>query len=374
MTPVTRRRFADNVGDNVGDVAGLGSDLLESFVGAIVACVALACYTFFLEGQDVISGQMVSSLIKYPILFVTIGLIACVIGIMFLVFKKISNKPHKELNISTWVSAGLTIVGTGVFTYFFFRGYTTQALEAVGFTAGVLSPWIAAVLGVVSGIGIGMIAEYYTSYDFAPTRKIARSSIEGAALTITDGLGVGMKSTLFPVAILAASTIIASRVAGIYGVTMAAIGMLSFVSATVSVDTYGPIADNAGGISEMAKLDPEVRKITDKLDSVGNTTAAVGKGFAIGSAALAALSLLASYLHSQVSNLAGHSEMVLNVIDPLTLAGVLVGGALPFFFSGMLIDCGVESGAQHGERGAAPVRRNAGYTDRQAKTGYKAVY
>ena len=330
--------IADNVGDNVGDVAGLGSDLLESFVGAIVACIALACYTFFLEGSDVISGQMVSSLVQYPIIFVGIGLIACVIGIMFLVFKKISNKPHKELNMSTWVAAGLTILGTGVFTYFFFSGYSDEALAGAGFTVGALSPWIAAVLGIVSGIAIGMIAEYYTSYDFAPTRKIARSSIEGAALTITDGLGVGMKSTLFPVAILAAATIVASQVAGIYGVTMAAIGMLSFVAATVSVDTYGPIADNAGGISEMSKLDPEVRQITDKLDSVGNTTAAVGKGFAIGSAALAALSLLASYLHSQVSNIAEHTDMVLNVIEPLTLAGVLVGGALPFFFSGILID------------------------------------
>ena len=330
--------IADNVGDNVGDVAGLGSDLLESFVGAIVACIALACYTFYLQGADVISGKMVLSLIEFPILFVAIGLISCVIGIMFLVFKKVKDKPHKELNLSTWVSAGLTVVITGIFTYLYFKGYSSEELVSAGFKAGAFSPWIAAILGIGSGIAIGMIAEYYTSYDFKPTRNIARSSIEGAALTITDGLGVGMKSTLAPVAILAVSTIIASQVAGIYGVTMAAIGMLSFVSATVAVDTYGPIADNAGGISEMAKLDPEVRMITDKLDSVGNTTAAVGKGFAIGSAALAALSLLASYLHSQVSNLAEHTEMILNVIDPLTLAGVLIGGALPFFFSGMLID------------------------------------
>ena len=329
--------IADNVGDNVGDVAGLGSDLLESFVGAIVASIALACYTFFLE-PEAISGKMVTSMITYPLVFVAIGLISCVIGIMFLVFKKISDKPHRELNMSTWVAAALTVVATGVFTYFTFSGYSQEALEGANFLAGPLSPWIAAVLGIISGIAIGSIAEYYTSYDFAPTRKIARSSIEGAALTITDGLGVGMKSTLFPVAILAAATIIASKIAGIYGVTMAAMGMLSFVAATVSVDTYGPISDNAGGISEMAKLEPEVRQITDKLDSVGNTTAAIGKGFAIGSAAFAALSLLASYLHSQVSNVAGHTDMILNVIDPLTLAGVLVGGALPFFFSGMLIE------------------------------------
>ena len=329
--------IADNVGDNVGDVAGLGSDLLESFIGAIVACVALACYTFYLEGKEVISPQLVTDLITYPVIFAAIGLLACVIGIMYLVLKKTTGKPHKELNISTWASAGLTVVGTGIFTYFYFGKFSAEQLMNAGYRAGALSPWIAAVLGIVSGIAIGAVAEYYTSYDYKPTRRIARASVEGAALTITDGLGVGMKSTLIPVMILAAAAICASQIAGIYGVTMAAIGMLSFVAATVSVDTYGPISDNAGGISEMAKLEPEVRKITDKLDSVGNTTAAVGKGFAIGSAALAALSLLVSYLHSQASNIA-NADLILNVIDPLTLAGLLVGGTLPFFFSGILID------------------------------------
>ncbi|MCK5129923.1 MAG: sodium-translocating pyrophosphatase, partial [Clostridiales bacterium] len=329
--------IADNVGDNVGDVAGLGSDLLESFVGAIIASIALACYSFFLE-PDLISGVMVTKLINFPLIFVSIGLISCVIGILTLILKKVSDKPHKELNVATWTSAIITIIATGVFTFMYFRGFDKLELNNAGFMVGALSPWIAAVLGIVSGIAIGAVAEYYTSYDFMPTRKIAKSSIEGTALTITEGLGVGMKSTMIPVIILAFATIISYRIAGIYGVTMAAIGMLSFVAATVSVDTYGPIADNAGGISEMAKLDPEVRKITDKLDSVGNTTAAVGKGFAIGSAALAALSLLASYLHSQVSSGGEHIELILNVLDPLTLAGVLIGGALPYFFSGMLID------------------------------------
>ncbi len=329
--------IADNVGDNVGDVAGLGSDLLESFVGAIIASIALAAYNFFLE-PGLYPAEVTAKLMSFPVIFVSIGLISCVIGILTLIVKKVSDKPHKELNVATWTSAGITVVATGIFTYMYFNGLGAEALKTAGFAVGALSPWIAAVLGIVSGIAIGMIAEYYTSYDFAPTRGIARSSIEGTALTITDGLGVGMKSTMFPVIILAITTIISYRLAGIYGVTMAAIGMLSFVAATVSVDTYGPIADNAGGISEMSKLDPEVRKITDKLDSVGNTTAAVGKGFAIGSAALAALSLLASYLHSQVSTGGHHLELVLNVIDPLTLAGVLIGGALPFFFSGILID------------------------------------
>jgi K(+)-stimulated pyrophosphate-energized sodium pump len=332
--------IADNVGDNVGDVAGLGADLLESYVGAIISSITLAAYMFFVQsfGAKAISESLVQKLIIFPVLFAAIGLLSCAVGIFYLIKKKVSDKPHKELNISTWVSAAITIIATGIVTYFFFKGETT--LENAGFTLGVLSPWIAAVMGIASGVTIGMIAEYYTSYDFKPTQHIAQSSVQGTALTITTGLSNGMKSVLLPVFVLAVAVISSFYFAGIYGVTMAAIGMLSFVSTTVSVDTYGPIADNAGGISEMAKLDPEVRKITDKLDSVGNTTAAIGKGFAIGSAALAALSLLTSYLYSQVSGDADISQfrLILNIINPLTLAGALVGGAIPFFFSGVLID------------------------------------
>ncbi|HPQ47796.1 MAG TPA: sodium-translocating pyrophosphatase, partial [Clostridia bacterium] len=332
--------IADNVGDNVGDVAGLGADLLESYVGAIISSITLAAYMFFVQsfGAKAISESLVQKLIIFPVLFAAIGLLSCAIGIFYLIKKKVSDKPHKELNISTWVSAAVTIIATGIVTFFFFKGETT--LENAGFNLGVLSPWIAAVMGIASGVTIGMIAEYYTSYDFNPTKHIAKSSVQGTALTITTGLSNGMKSVLLPVFVLAVAVISSFYFAGIYGVTMAAIGMLSFVSTTVSVDTYGPIADNAGGISEMAKLDPEVRKITDKLDSVGNTTAAIGKGFAIGSAALAALSLLTSYLYSQVNPSMDVSQfrLLLNIINPLTLAGALVGGALPFFFSGVLID------------------------------------
>jgi len=332
--------IADNVGDNVGDVAGLGADLLESYVGAIISSITLAAYMFFVQskGANAISGELVQKLIIFPVLFAAIGLLSCAVGIFYLIKKKVSDKPHRELNTSTWVSAAVTIVATGIVTYIFFNGETT--LENAGFNLGALSPWISAVMGIVSGVVIGMIAEYYTSYDFKPTKHIASSSVQGTALTITTGLSNGMKSVLLPVFVLSVAVISSFYFAGIYGVTMAAIGMLSFVSTTVSVDTYGPIADNAGGISEMAKLDPEVRKITDKLDSVGNTTAAIGKGFAIGSAALAALSLLTSYLYSQVSGDADISKfsLILNIINPLTLAGALVGGALPFFFSGVLID------------------------------------
>ncbi|NSW91497.1 MAG: sodium-translocating pyrophosphatase [Firmicutes bacterium] len=331
--------IADNVGDNVGDVAGLGSDLLESYVGAIIASITLAAH-MFIHPHIPVPEVLISKLLLFPIVFSSIGIISCVIGIAYLTFKKVSNKPHRELNISVWTSAFLTIVGSGVFTYYYFSGVD---VSSVGFKAGIMSPWYAALLGILCGVLIGWIAEYYTSYDYEPTRRLAHSSLEGTALTITEGMALGMKSTLLPVILLGLTIVIASMVAGIYGVTMAALGMLSFVSATVSVDTYGPIADNAGGISEMSKLDPEVRKITDKLDSVGNTTAAIGKGFAIGSAALAAMSLLASYIHSQpVAQSAGGEasifDLVLNMINPLTLTGAIVGAALPYFFSGMLIE------------------------------------
>ncbi len=333
--------IADNVGDNVGDVAGLGADLLESYVGSLISSVVLTAYMFFTTSQAAqpLSGALATKLINFPLMFASIGIVASIIGIMTLLVKKASDRPHRELNVATWVAAGLTLVGTGVLTWFMFSGETFPAV--LGFSLGPLSPWIAAVLGIVSGIIIGQLAEYFTSYDFKPTQGIAAASRQGTALTITQGLAIGMKSTFYPILMLALAVVGANAIAGLYGVAMAAIGMLSFVVATVSVDTYGPIADNAGGISEMSKLDPKVREITDELDSVGNTTAAIGKGFAIGSAALAALSLFASYLYSQFG--AGDtsvsvSDLLLNMINPMTLAGGLVGAALPYLFSGILIE------------------------------------
>jgi len=330
--------IADNVGDNVGDVAGLGADLLESFVGAIISSVVLAAYMFYTGTKtgNHINPELVVKLIYFPVLFASIGLISSVIGVMTLLARKVSVHPHRELNIATWVSASLTLIITGFLTWFYFSG---SDVSKVGFKAGVLSPWIAAIMGIISGIIIGQLAEYYTSYDYKPTKKIASASREGTALTITQGLAAGMTSVFAPVVMLAIATIAANAVAGLYGVAMAAVGMLSFVAATVSVDTYGPIADNAGGISEMAKLDPEVREITDKLDSVGNTTAAIGKGFAIGSAALAALSLFASFLYAQKgADINEGFTLVLNMINTMTLAGALIGAALPYLFSGILIE------------------------------------
>nr|WP_321264385.1 sodium-translocating pyrophosphatase [uncultured Sphaerochaeta sp.] len=325
--------IADNVGDNVGDVAGLGSDLLESYVGALVSAMILAAYIYFSRGG--IDASLVAKLIYVPLLVAAVGIISSMVGILYLLVKKVSSNPHKELNAATFVGAGLTIISSGFISYFVFTG---EDLHTIGFALGAFSPWVCAVLGIVSGIVIGQIAEYYTSYDFKPTQKIAASSAEGAALTITEGMSVGMISVIGPVIILGVAIIAANITAGLYGVAMAAIGMLSFVTVTVSVDTYGPIADNAGGISEMAKLHPDVRGITDELDAVGNTTAAIGKGFAIGSATLAALSLFSSYLYAQAGEHAVHgAAMILNMVNPLTLVGALVGGALPYLFSGILI-------------------------------------
>jgi K(+)-stimulated pyrophosphate-energized sodium pump len=280
---------------------------------------------------------MITSLLYFPIAFAAIGVFACILGIAFVIFKKASDKPHRELNFALWMSAALIIAGGALLSWLTFGGYEARDFAAIGFKAGAMSPWLGAVIGIVSGIVIGMFAEYYTSADYKPTRKVSLSSMEGPALTITSGMALGMKSTLLPVLVLAAATIGSNAVGGLFGVAMAATGMLSFVAATVSVDTYGPIADNAGGISEMCELDPEVRGITDKLDSVGNTTAAIGKGFAIGSAALAALSLLSSFMHSFHDD-GNPLAPSLDIINPLTLAGCFVGAALPYLFSGMLID------------------------------------
>ena len=331
--------IADNVGDNVGDVAGLGSDLLESYVGAILSAVMLAGELFM--HNIVLDSTFLNALLLFPLVFAGCGLLGCIIGISYIVLKpNLSKNVHMELNIATWISAGVAVVAGVILSYFMFRdvgGIGDINFALVGFSAGAFSPWLAAVFGIAAGIVIGIISEYYTSYDYKPTKGIAESSKEGPALTVTQGLSTGMISCMLPVVVLAVAIFGSYAIAGMYGVACAAFGMLSFVAATVSVDTYGPISDNAGGIAEMSYLDPEVREITDKLDSVGNTTAAIGKGFAIGSAAFAALSLMTSYLFAfQEINLI--NELMLNLINPMTLCGALCGAALPFMFSGMLIN------------------------------------
>ena len=362
--------IADNVGDNVGDVAGLGSDLLESFVGAISSAIILAVslYLSNVANNLEVSDEMLSKMMYFPLVFAAIGLIASILGIAYVLLKKGSDNPHRDLNISTWSAAGITIIGGFVATYLLFNGENADILKVAGFNIGFISPWIAASLGVVSGVIIGGIAEYYTSYDYKPTQTIAQASKEGAALTITQGLSVGMKSCMYPLIILGITTYVSYAVSGMFGIAMAGLGMLSFVSATVSVDTYGPISDNAGGIAEMSELEPEVREITDKLDSVGNTTAAIGKGFAIGSASLAALSLMVSFLYAFQPE---GSSLDLNFTNPLILAGALVGGALPYLFSGMLIEAVANAARKMVEEVRRQFRDIPGILEGKAKPDYK---
>ena len=323
--------IADNVGDNVGDVAGLGSDLLESYVGAILSCAILAIEIFSHSAFS--STTLYAKMVAFPILFAAIGLFGCILGITFpLVKRKLSDNPHLELNLATWISAGVTLIFGFVLCWFLFSGEAEDQLSLAGFAIGRISPWVAAAIGIVAGIVIGAISEYYTSYDHKPTRAIAQASKEGSALTVTQGMATGMISCMLPVVVLGVAIYLCFAVGGMYGVGCGAMGMLSFVAATVSVDTYGPISDNAGGIAEMSGLDEDVRRITDKLDSVGNTTAAIGKGFAIGSAALATVSMMSSYLYTFMN------ELLLNLFSRDVLVGAIVGAALPFLFSGMLIN------------------------------------
>ncbi len=364
--------IADNVGDNVGDVAGLGSDLLESYVGAISSGIILA-YHMFLQSGALGTGmteKILEKCILFPLLFVSIGMIACCVGIASLLAKKrLSEDPRRELNGATYVAAGLTILLGLLSSWLLFREEDAAALKAsLGFTAGSLSPWIAAAIGVVSGVVIGMLAELYTSADYQPTRRLAQAAEEGAALTITQGLALGMRSCMVTCIVLAAGIVTSHAVSGMYGVSMAAMGMLSFVTATVSVDTYGPISDNAGGIAEMSGLEPRVRQITDTLDAVGNTTAAIGKGFAIGSGALAALSLMISYLYS--FNEVG-TDLILNMMTPMVLAGAIVGGALPFLFSGMLIDAVAKAARKMVSEVRRQFRERPGILDGTEKPDYK---
>ena len=362
--------IADNVGDNVGDVAGLGSDLLESYVGAITSSIILAVSLFLsnIASSGAASENMLQKMMYYPLVFAAIGLVACILGIAYVLLKKATDNPHKDLNISTWAAAAITVIGGLVVTYLMFGKAGAADMAFAKFNAGWLSPWIAATLGVVSGVIIGAIAEYYTSYDYKPTQIIAQASKEGPALTITQGLAVGMKSCMYPLIVLGITTYASYAVSGMFGIAMAAVGMLSFVSATVSVDTYGPISDNAGGIAEMSELDSDVRNITDKLDSVGNTTAAIGKGFAIGSASLAALSLMVSFLYAFQQE---GSTLDLNFTDPKILAGALVGAALPYLFSGMLIEAVANAARKMVEEVRRQFKEIPGILEGKAKPDYK---
>lgn len=363
--------IADNVGDNVGDVAGLGSDLLESYVGAITSSMILAIYTYYSRksAPDTISYDLLLRLVGYPLLFCSIGLLCCTAALAAFNIIKGGRDAKKTLDGTTYLASSLTVLLTALATNIYMPG--DIPLGGIGFSAGRFSPWICAVAGIVAGILIGQVADYYTSYAHKPALAVAKASEEGPALTITKGMALGMNSVLVPVVILGLCIIAAHATAGLYGVGMAAMGMLSFVAVTVSVDTYGPISDNAGGIAEMCQLDKGVRKITDSLDAVGNTTAAIGKGFAIGSAAFAALSLFASYLYALAGeDSASGISLVLNILDPLILAGALVGGALPYLFSGILIESVAKTAETMVDEIRNQFKRNPGILEGGMKPDY----
>jgi K(+)-stimulated pyrophosphate-energized sodium pump len=308
--------IADNVGDNVGDVAGLGADLLESYVESIIASMALAVAL-------VSSAAISEKLVLLPFNIAAAGIAASILGIVFV--KVVGRRnPQAALMGGTYVAAGLTALAS------FFIIKTMGTEYTIGATTyGVLGPFYATLCGIGSGIVVGLVSEYFTSTKYRPVRGLAEASQTGPAITVTTGTAVGMGSTAVPVIALGISIVVAHHFAGMYGIAMAAFGMLATTGMVVAVDSYGPVADNAGGIAQMAGLDPDVREITDNLDAVGNTTAAIGKGFAIGSAAFAAIGLLSAYMVSAGITVADMSE-------PTVMAGLLIGGMLPFLFSSML--------------------------------------
>lgn len=302
--------IADNVGDNVGDVAGMGADLFESYVGSIISAMALAA------AYGIKNGVLV------PMLVAAAGILSSIIG-SFFVRTGESSDPQRALNMGTMVAAVLAVAGTYVITVYGLEPFTVGTRVYTG--TGVFAATIA---GLVGGVLIGRITEYYTSAQYNPVREIARQSVTGTATNIIAGLSTGMLSTVLPVIVIVIAILAAYSAAGLYGIAMAAVGMLSITGTVVAVDAYGPIADNAGGIAEMAGLDPNVRRITDTLDSVGNTTAAIGKGFAIGSAALTALALFSAYT-------AAAKIGSINLMQPSVVAGAFIGGMLPFLFAAL---------------------------------------
>jgi len=321
--PYNPATIADNVGDNVGDVAGMGADLFESYVGAIVGTMVLGAVFLNIPGFEATNTFKGLNAVLLPLVLSGLGIVASIIGCFFVRVNE-NGDPQKALNMGGIVSSILMLVAT----YLTVQYMLPAEWVYNGITYNNMGVFYAVIIGLVSGLAIGYITEYYTGTGTKPVKGIVDQSVTGAATNIIAGLGVGMRSTALPIIVLSISIIGAHYFAGLYGIAIAAVGMLANTGIQLAVDAYGPISDNAGGIAEMSGLDKEVRKRTDKLDAVGNTTAAIGKGFAIGSAALTALALFAAFMST-----AGITTI--DVANPVVMAGLFLGGMLPFLFSAL---------------------------------------
>jgi len=316
--PLNPATIADNVGDNVGDVAGMGADLFESYVGAIIGSMVLGWAIF---------GEL--AYVTLPLYIAGAGIIVSIIG-TFMVSVKEGGSPQKALNIGEFGSSGIMVAAM----YLLINHFLPSEIIKDGITYTAMGVFGATVIGLIAGLGIGLITEHYTGTGTKPVKSVVDQSITGSATNIIAGLGVGMQSTFIPVIIIAVAIVFAHQSAGLYGIAMAALGMLANTGIQLAVDAYGPISDNAGGIAEMAGLPSEVRERTDKLDAVGNTTAAIGKGFAIGSAALTTLALFAAFSEIIKSKL-GESPFIINISEPIVMAALFIGAMLPFLFSSL---------------------------------------